>query len=60
MEPNKDRPGRLTAQRALEVYVAICTLLILIILYGSFERTGSGAISGEVYVRSGFNTSAGK
>jgi hypothetical protein len=60
METHQGRPGRLTAQRALEVYVAICTVLVLIVLYGAFARPDQGVVAGELYVRTGVSAGAGE
>lgn len=51
MEKQTDRPNHLMAQRALEIYVGVCVILVLIILYLAFQRTEGGVLLGETYVR---------
>lgn len=41
----------LGAHRALQIYVYVTVILVLIILFSSFQRTGGGALSDEIYIR---------
>jgi hypothetical protein len=35
----------------LSIYVAVCTILVLIILLAPFQRAGSGVLEEEIYLK---------
>jgi hypothetical protein len=45
------RAHTVNAEAALVIYVAACTVLVLIILYAAFAQTAGGVLAGEIYVR---------
>ncbi len=51
MENQTKRSNEIGAVRALQIYVLVTIVLALIILYGSFQQTNSGTLSGEIYLR---------
>lgn len=51
MENQTKRSSGLGATRALQIYVYVTAILVLIILLTSFQRTDGGTLSDEIYLR---------
>jgi hypothetical protein len=51
MENQTKRSSGIGSTRALQIYVYVTAILVLIILYSSFQRTDSGTLSDEIYLR---------
>lgn len=60
MEKASPHTRGLNNQKALQVFIAVCAVLVLIILYSAFQKTDGGALSGEIYLRPGVAQESGE
>lgn len=50
MENHSKSPKKLSGVYALEIYVLVTTILVLIILYSSFQYSDGGILTDEIYL----------
>jgi hypothetical protein len=48
---NQTNFGKVILQRALYIYISVCVLLVMIILFNAFDQRGGNTLQGELYLK---------